>query len=86
MRSARLFKMLQINVSTIYVIKLPQNFDNNFTFDIKDLVIYKIQQSITDDLFETSPPLSLSLTQKKHINATLDVLVVLPGMMNCSES
>jgi len=78
--------MLQINVSTIYVIKLPQNFDNNFTFDIKDLVIYKIQQSITDDLFETSPPLSLSLTQKKHINATLDVLVVLPGMMNCSES
>jgi hypothetical protein len=78
--------MLQINVSTIYVIKLPQNFDNNFTFDIKDLVIYKIQQSITDDLFETSPPLSLSLTQKKHINAILDVLVVLPGMMNCSES
>ena len=64
---------MQIVVSTIYVIKLPQNFDINSTFNMKYLVIYKIQQSITYDPFETSPLLSLSLTQKKHINATLDV-------------
>jgi hypothetical protein len=43
---------------------------------MKDLVIYKTQQPITGDLFETSSSLSLSLAQKEHINVTLDPQVV----------
>jgi hypothetical protein len=38
--------------------------------------MYKIQQSICDDHIETITPLSLSLAQKEHTNATLDALVV----------
>jgi hypothetical protein len=43
---------------------------------MKDLVIYKTQQPITGDPFETSSSLSLSLAQKEHINVTLDAQVV----------
>jgi len=55
---------------------LPLNFDISFTFDMKDLVIYKTQQPIPDIHFETLAPLSLSLAQNKHINVTLNVQVV----------
>ena len=49
-------------VSNSYVIKLPLNFDINYTFDMKDLVIYKTQQSIPDAPFDIPTILSLSLT------------------------
>jgi len=41
--SARLFKVLQMIESNNYIIKLQLNFDISSTFDMKDLVIYKIQ-------------------------------------------
>jgi hypothetical protein len=44
---------------------------------MKNLVIYKTQQYILDDLFKTHVPLSLSLAQKKHINVSLDAQVVI---------
>jgi hypothetical protein len=47
-----LFKVLQMIESNSYVIKLPLNFDINLTFDMKDLVIYKIQQSISNAPFD----------------------------------
>ena len=76
MISARSFKELQIIESNSYVIKLSLNFNISSTFYMKDLIIYKIQQSICDDHIETIAPLSLSLAQKEHTNATLDALVV----------
>ena len=74
--SARPFKVLQIIESNSYVIKLPLNFDISSTFYMKDVIIYKIRQSISDDHIETIATLSLSLAQKEHTNATLDALVV----------
>lgn len=73
--SARLFKVLQVIELNNYVIKLSLNFNISSTFDMKDLVIYKTQQSFLDDHFETFAPLSLSLA-KKHINVTLDAQAV----------
>jgi hypothetical protein len=46
------FKVLQMIESNSYVIKLPLNFDINLTFDMKDLVVYKIQQAISDAPFD----------------------------------
>jgi len=74
--SARPFKVLQMIESNNYVIKLSLNFDISSTFDMKDLVIYKMQQFILDTPFDILTVLSLSLTQKEHINATLDAQVV----------
>jgi hypothetical protein len=51
-------------VSNSYVIKLPLNFDINYTFDMKDLVIYKTQQSIPDAPFDIPTILSLSLHKR----------------------
>jgi hypothetical protein len=48
--------------SNNYVIKQPLNFDISSTFDMKDFAIYKTQQSLHNDPFETSYSLSLSLT------------------------
>jgi len=62
--------------SNNYIIKLPLNFDISYTFDMKDLVIYKTQQSIPNVSFETLTLLSLSLAQNEHINATLNAHVV----------
>jgi hypothetical protein len=61
--------------SNNYVIKLSLNFDIISTFNMKDLSIYKIQ-SIPDAPFDTPTSLSISLAQKKHINATLNAQVV----------
>ena len=52
------------------------NFDISSTFYIKNLDIYKTQQSISNDPFETLALLSLSLAQNEHINVTLDGQVV----------
>jgi hypothetical protein len=46
------FKVLQMIESNSYIIKLPLNFDINLTFDMKDLVVYKIQQAISDAPFD----------------------------------
>jgi hypothetical protein len=73
--SVRPFKVLQMIESNNYVIKLSLNFDINSTFNMKDLIIYKIQP-IYDALFYTPTSLSISLAQKKHINATLNAQVV----------
>jgi hypothetical protein len=43
---------------------------------MKDLLIYKTQQFILDTPFDILIVLSLSLTQKENINATLDAQVV----------
>ena len=51
--------------SNSFVIKLPPNFDINYTFNIKNLITYKIQQHILDDLFKTSVLLSLLGVLKK---------------------
>jgi hypothetical protein len=66
--------MLQMIESNNYVIKLPLNFDISSTFNMKDLIIYKIQP-ILDAPFDTPTSLSISLAQKKHINATLNAQV-----------
>jgi len=58
--SARLFKVLQMIESNIYIMKLPPNFDISFTFNIKDLIIYKTQP-IPDASFDTPTSLSISL-------------------------
>jgi hypothetical protein len=68
--------MLQMIESNNYIIKLPLNFDISYTFDMKDLVIYKTQQYIPNIYFETLALLSLSLAQNEHINATLNAHVV----------
>ena len=47
--------------SNNHVIKLLLNFNISSTFDMKDFVIYKTQQSFPDDSFETFDSLSLSL-------------------------
>jgi hypothetical protein len=60
--------------SNNYVIKLPLNFDISSTFNMKDLIIYKIQP-ILDAPFDTPTSLSISLAQKKHINATVNAQV-----------
>jgi hypothetical protein len=52
------------------------NFDISSTFYIKNLDIYKTQQSISNDPFKTLALLSLSLAQNEHINVTLDGQVV----------
>lgn len=57
-----------------WVVRL--NFDINSTFYIKNLDIYKTQQSISNDPFETLALLSLSLAQNEHVNVTLDGQVV----------
>jgi len=72
--------------SNNYIIKLPLNFDISYTFDMKDLVIYKTQQSIPNVYFETLALLSLSLAQNEHINATLNAHVVFTRMLNFSKS
>ena len=58
--SARPFKVLQMIKSNNYVIKLPLNFDISFTFNMKDLSIYKIQH-IPNASFDTPISLSISL-------------------------
>jgi len=73
--STRPFKVLQMIKSNNYVIKLPLNFDISFTFSMKDLGIYKIQP-IPDASFDALTSLSISLTQKEHINATLNAQVI----------
>ena len=45
------------------------NFDISSTFYIKNLDIYKTQQSISNDPFKTLALLSLSLAQNKHIKS-----------------
>jgi len=70
------YKVLQIIKSNIYVIKLPLDFSIISTFNTKNLIIYKLQHPIYDDPFDIPTLLSLSLAQKKHINATLDAQVV----------
>jgi hypothetical protein len=61
--------------SNNYVIKLSLNFDISSTFNMKNLSIYKIQP-IPDASFDTPTSLSISLAQKKHINATLNAQIV----------
>jgi hypothetical protein len=61
MNNARPFKVLQVIELNNYIIKLSLNFTISSTFDMKDLVIYKTQQSFLDDRFETFTSLSLSL-------------------------
>jgi len=69
------FKVLQMIKSNNYVIKLSLNFDISSTFNMKNLSIYKIQP-IPDASFDTPTSLSISLAQKKHINATLNAQIV----------
>jgi len=59
-----------------YVINLPPNFSISSTFNIINLVIYKLQHLIPDDPFETLTPLPLSLAQKECINAILNAKVI----------
>lgn len=54
--SVRPIKVLQMIESNSYVIKLSINFDVSSIFYMKDLVIYKTQQFILDDPFETLAP------------------------------
>jgi len=61
MNNARPFKVLQVIELNNYIIKLSLNFTISSIFDMKDLVIYKTQQSFLDDRFETFTSLSLSL-------------------------
>jgi len=69
-----MLKMIELNN---YIINLSLNFDDiSSTFDMKDLVIYKTQQLIPGDLFETPTSLSLSLAKKQYLNATLNAQVV----------
>jgi hypothetical protein len=70
--SVRSFKALQMIESNCYIIKLPLNFNILSTFDMKDIIIYKTQQLISDDPFETLVLLSLSLAYKEYNNTTLD--------------
>jgi len=73
--SARPFKVLQMIELNNYVIKLSLNFDISSTFNMKGLIIYKIQP-ILDAPFDTLTSLSISLAQNEHINATLNAQVV----------
>jgi len=73
--STRPFKVLQMIKSNNYVIKLPLNFDISSTFNMKDFSFYKIQPT-HDAHFDNPTSLSISLAQKKHINATLNTQVV----------
>ena len=59
-----------------YVINLPPNFSIISTFNIINLVIYKLQHLIPNDPFETLTPLPLSLAQKECINAILNAKVI----------
>jgi hypothetical protein len=68
--------------SNTYIINLLPNF----TFNIKDLVIYKRQQQIPNDLLKTFIILPLSSTQKEHINLFFMHKLFLLGMMRFSES
>ena len=86
MNFTRLFKVLQMIESNNYVIKLSLKFDISFTFNIKELIIYKTQQPIPDDHFETLALLSLSLAQKEYINTTLNAQVVFTRMVNFNKS
>jgi hypothetical protein len=61
MSNAGPFKVLQMIGSNNYIIKLPLNFDISSTCDMKNLVIYKTQEPISDAPFETLASLSLSL-------------------------
>jgi len=61
MNNAKPFKVLQVIELNNYIIKLSLNFTISSTFDMKDLVMYKTQQSFLDDRFETFTSLSLSL-------------------------
>jgi hypothetical protein len=77
MSSARPFKVLKMIELNNYIIKLSLNFDDiSSTFDMKDLVIYKTQQLIPGNLFETPNSLSLSLAKKQYLNTTLNAQVV----------
>jgi hypothetical protein len=73
--SVKPFKVLQKIESNNNVIKLQLNFDISSTFNMKDLIIHKIQP-IIDAPFDTPTSLSISLAQKEHINATLNAQVV----------
>ena len=44
--------MLQITETNIYVVNRPPNFDINYTFNMKDLVIHKLQHLINDYFFK----------------------------------
>jgi hypothetical protein len=74
--SVRPFKVLQMIESNNYIFKLPLNFDINFTFDMKTLIIYKTQQTISYVSFETLTLLSLSLAKNEHINVIVNAQVV----------
>jgi hypothetical protein len=63
-----MLKMIELNN---YIINLSLNFDDiSSTFDMKDLVIYKTQQLIPGDLFET-PTHYPYLWQKNNISMLL---------------
>ena len=47
--NAKPFKVLQMIESNSYVIKFPSNFDISSTFNMKDMLIYKIQKHIFND-------------------------------------
>lgn len=75
------YKVLEMVDSDIYVINLPPNFSIGFTFNIKDLIIYKLQHFILDDPFESLTPLTLSFAtlsfaQKGYIDVILDIQFV----------
>jgi hypothetical protein len=60
MNYCKFYKVLEMVDSDIYVINLPPNFDIGFNFNIKDLIMYKLQHLILDDPFESLTPLTLS--------------------------
>jgi len=83
---ARPFKVLQMIKSNNHVIKLPLKFNIRFIFDMKELVIYKTRQPISNDHFETLALLALSLARKEYINTTLNAQVIFTRMVNFNES
>lgn len=76
MNYCKFYKVLEMVDSDIYVINLPPNFDIGFNFNIKDLIMYKLQHLILDDPFESLTPLTLSFAQKGYIDVILDVQFV----------
>jgi hypothetical protein len=69
------FKVLQRIELNSYIIKLSLNFDINFTFDMKNPIIYKLQH-IFDAFLRFIPHYPYHYHTKKYINATLDAQVV----------
>jgi hypothetical protein len=82
--SVRPFKVLQMNKSNSYVIKLPSNFNIISTFNMKDFVLYKIQP-IFNAHFENPDLLFLSLAQKNILMLFWMHKLFLSGTMNFNE-